>query len=480
MKKIIKIIFVLGLLMPVSVQAQSVTWQKYYNYESGHDYAQDAIQTFDGGYLTVGYGRSSSVFIGAFLLKLDYLGNVQWKKFLGIPSENRMAYKVSQISDSGYIIVGESFNTFLIFKTNEKGEVIWDKRYSIDNSDASRGYSFAMTADNYIISCGIVYFYSILEAYPFIVKTDMSGNLKWKKYFKDMTNITSFDIIAIENNEYIFCGSQYLRKIDSSGNVISTNSYWSGSGFLSLRGLEYEKPNIIYCGGISELNGIGAFHLLKVNTNDSLYWSNRIENSENIYASGRSICLQKESIYMTGTYNLKGVVPFVKVSTEGETQLYNLIPESQAVESYAISINPAEDNGFIICGSTRFGIKPFPSYKYLIIKSDSNGYAPELVNVKNNTVNTELYVLYQNYPNPFNPVTTIEYHLQKQAFVTLTFFDVSGKRINEFANGLQYSGNYSFKFDGTNLPSGIYFYQLKIIEDGISKTIGIKKMFLIK
>lgn len=255
----------------------------------------------------------------------------------------------------------------------------------------------------------------------------MSGNLIWKKYYNDMINVTSYDITEVENNKYFFCGSKYLRKIDSSGNVISTNSYWSGSGLLALYELEYEKSGIIYSGGTSELNGGESFHLLKVDSNDSLFWSNRILSPDNVVADGESLCLVNGNIYMTGGYNFGGVVPFVRVSSDGKTQKYNLIPESQVVESYATSINPTDDNGFIICGSTKFGA--IPSYKYLVIKTDSNGYAPELVNIQHQTENAEQFELFQNYPNPFNPVTTIEYNLQNQTFVTLSVFDVMGKKL---------------------------------------------------
>ena len=476
MKNLCKIIF-FYLVLSLYAEAQTVTWQKYYNYESGHDEAFDAIHTFDGGYLIVGRGRSSSVYMGNFLLKLDYLGNIEWKKLIGSPSENRNAFKVKQVSDSGYIIVGDSYNSLLIYKTDKNGEIIWEKRYNEENAE-SKASSFVITADSCIVSCGGVYYLSSLSAYPYIVKTDMSGNLKWKKYYTDMRDIISNDIIATENDEYIFCASKYLRKIDSSGNILSTNEYWSGSGFLTLFSLAYEKPGIIYSGGTSELNGVELMHLIKVNTDDTLYWSLRIVSAQNESADGNSICLVNGNIYMTGVYNMKGVVPFVKVSGDGKLQTYNLIPESQAIESYANSIRLTSDNGFIICGSTRFGA--VPSYKYLVIKTDSNGYASELVNVQHQSKNAEVFELYQNYPNPFNPTSTIKYSLQKNSTITLSVFDVNGKKITELEKGVKESGFHYAEFNGTNLPSGLYFYQLEINENVSSKKLITKKMILIK
>lgn len=71
------------------------------------------------------------------------------------------------------------------------------------------------------------------------------------------------------------------------------------------------------------------------------------------------------------------------------------------------------------------------------------------------------FILKQNYPNPFNPSTTIEFSLPQKATVKLTVYNILGKEIAELANGYFEAGNYSARFDGKGLPSGVYFYQLQ-------------------
>ncbi|MCF6271143.1 MAG: T9SS type A sorting domain-containing protein, partial [Melioribacteraceae bacterium] len=89
------------------------------------------------------------------------------------------------------------------------------------------------------------------------------------------------------------------------------------------------------------------------------------------------------------------------------------------------------------------------------------------------TVNN--YQLFQNYPNPFNPTTTINYSLFKSSFVTIKIYDVIGREIETLVSGEKSRGNYSLQLNGSTLPSGIYYYQIKA--DGFIKT---KKMILVK
>ena len=83
--------------------------------------------------------------------------------------------------------------------------------------------------------------------------------------------------------------------------------------------------------------------------------------------------------------------------------------------------------------------------------------------------------LYQNYPNPFNPSTTIEYDLPKSDNVSLIVYNVLGQKVETLINKFQKEGKYFVKFNGSNLTSGIYFYELKTKNYTV-----IKKLILLK
>jgi len=71
------------------------------------------------------------------------------------------------------------------------------------------------------------------------------------------------------------------------------------------------------------------------------------------------------------------------------------------------------------------------------------------------------FSLSQNYPNPFNPRTTIHYYLEKKEKIKLTVFNILGDVVSILAEGEQAAGSHNIVFDGSNLASGIYLYQLK-------------------
>jgi len=85
------------------------------------------------------------------------------------------------------------------------------------------------------------------------------------------------------------------------------------------------------------------------------------------------------------------------------------------------------------------------------------------------------YTLGQNYPNPFNPSTTITFGVPVKANVILKVFNSLGEEISQLVNGEKPAGKYEVLFNASNLPSGVYFYQLRA-----GDYVDIKKMILLK
>ena len=79
------------------------------------------------------------------------------------------------------------------------------------------------------------------------------------------------------------------------------------------------------------------------------------------------------------------------------------------------------------------------------------------------------------YPNPFNPEVTIQVNVGEPGELNIDIFNLSGRRVKTLVNSTIGVGSYSFKWDSSNNPSGMYFFKLTIGE-----TVMIRKALLLK
>jgi hypothetical protein len=91
------------------------------------------------------------------------------------------------------------------------------------------------------------------------------------------------------------------------------------------------------------------------------------------------------------------------------------------------------------------------------------------------------YALHPSYPNPFNPVTTISYDLPVPGTVTLTVYDVAGKRVRTLvaAESLE-AGRHQAVWNGRDdtgrfAPAGVYFYRLDADAYSQTRTMSLVK-----
>ncbi len=85
------------------------------------------------------------------------------------------------------------------------------------------------------------------------------------------------------------------------------------------------------------------------------------------------------------------------------------------------------------------------------------------------------YELRQNYPNPFNPITRIVYYLPKEANIEFILYNTIGQLVSTNFLGHKTLGEHVFNFDAHDLPSGVYYYQLKSPEYS-----SVKKCMVLK
>jgi agmatine/peptidylarginine deiminase len=158
------------------------------------------------------------------------------------------------------------------------------------------------------------------------------------------------------------------------------------------------------------------------------------------------------------------------------------------IERASLSVSPGqgswENIGFVKGNGTTTEIHHYSfveetvqpgNYQYRLKQIDFDG-SFEYSNIIEAVVGAPTkFSLYQNYPNPFNPTTIIQYAIGSRQFVSLKVYDVLGNEIATLVNEEKQAGTYEIVFDGTGLPSVVYFYTFKA-----GSFFDSKKMILLK
>ncbi|HJM47920.1 MAG TPA: T9SS type A sorting domain-containing protein, partial [Candidatus Marinimicrobia bacterium] len=92
----------------------------------------------------------------------------------------------------------------------------------------------------------------------------------------------------------------------------------------------------------------------------------------------------------------------------------------------------------------------------------------------------ETFTLFQNFPNPFNPVTSINYAIPEERFVTVSVYNVMGQKIVDLVNELNTAGYHNATWNSTDIhgypvSSGVYIYTITA-----GDYYAVKKMILMK
>ncbi|MCT4582596.1 MAG: gliding motility-associated C-terminal domain-containing protein [Flavobacteriales bacterium] len=176
-------------LMVIKTDLQgNVIWMNAYGtpgVEGGY-WDTEGTPTLDGGYLMTGSTDQAGLTAGGrdiLVVKLDSLGNVEWSKSYGGPS-NDWSEGVLVSPAGGYAIVGtsESYTNggrdAVLLKIDDNGNFEWANSYGqagcdrgVDVIAKDGGYVLSMNYNNNLSACGVDNEYD-----PMFIKTDSVGN----------------------------------------------------------------------------------------------------------------------------------------------------------------------------------------------------------------------------------------------------------------------------------------------------------------
>lgn len=463
-------------------QIPDTLWTRTYG-GSGSDVGYSVQQTNDGGYIIAGMTNS----FGAgdndvYLVKTNQQGDTLWTRTFG-GADRDFGAGVKQTIDGGYIIIGatKSFNNGIddlyLIKTDHNGDTLWTKVYGGLWGDV--GISIIQDKEGNYIATGYTMSFDPGNADVWILKFTEFGDTLWTRRVGGSQVEYGMSIKQSKNEGYIITGytqsfglnhDVYLIRLDTSGDTIWTNHYGGQGSDYGEDVIELDDGGFIIAGYTTSYSiGLNRYdcYLVRVNLNGDTLWTRHYggEFDDKAYA----IELFEDGFVLAGYTHNFGTTErdayIIKTNFNGDTVWTKTI--GGLYNDWGFNIYKTDDDGLILTGE--FDKYGDGNHDVWLVKIDNL-----VVGIENELFPNQ-YFLSQNYPNPFNPTTKISYSVPQMRFVTLKVYDVLGNEIANLVNEEKPAGSYEVEFDGAGLPSGIYFYRLKVRD-----FVETKKMVFLK
>jgi len=381
---------------------------------------------------------------------LDKNGKLNWSFYL---PNFRISYGVAK---NGDLYVPKT-DTILIISSNG---ILKKKIFCPNNSNnivfSAGGDTIFYTSNN-----------STSKQYSSLNAADLAGNILWSHKFEHTNNappvVDNYNKIFLfaRDTSYIidtlYVNESYLYSLNPEGTV----NWKYPIGPFNL----YSAPTIDNNGNIvffasKVVNQAYRYCIVSLSYEGKENWINYFADDESRFMMDQGmVCDAEGKVYCGST--LGGY--FYCFDKDG-----NLLWKLDLGDLEYDSCPAIGSDGTLYIGTHISSLFPYHTQNLIAIKDK-----PDDVEEINKPV--DKFNLSQNYPNPFNPVTTIKYSIPNESLVKIKIYDILGREVAALVNEQKTVGNYTVEFNGNDLASGVYFYQIKA--SGFTQT---KKMILMR
>ncbi len=225
----------------------NMEWMNYYC-EGGPRYrAHSLVCTNDGGYALAGWAELWTGLYGAYLIKTDATGGIEWEH---VYDGTEWAMALVQTKDGGYALTAPDYvlsSTSWLLKIGSAGNLQWNKSYSYPSARA-----LVQTKDDgYAMAGG--------SSYGWIVKTDLGGITQWNRTYGSPRSGSISAMVQTSDGGYTMGGTgdfwlvrteveSGLALTDSTDKIVTlyrgkTDTYWN---FVRVRVWTIEEPTWQY------------------------------------------------------------------------------------------------------------------------------------------------------------------------------------------------------------------------------------------
>ena len=464
-------ITMLALAGTANAQLDSL-WSRTYGGEFG-EYCNSIVLATDSGYVLAGssnsFGEGRS---DIWLVKTDINGDSLWSRTYG-DSASDVCFSMIQTTDGGYALGGmlsfidiqndfENSSNMWLIKTNAEGDSLWSKRYGGNGNEVCS--SIIQTADGGYALGGFTESFGNGYDDMWFVKTNADGDSIWSKTFGGQWNDDCCKIIQTLDEGYALLGHTYsfgaggsdiwLVKTDEEGDTLWSNTFG---------GEDHD-----YCGSVVQTADSGYvisgyvnsdMWLIKTDASGDSLWCQVFETDGNvgdvIQTSDDGFIATTDHSFFGGSYTW-----IVRMNSIGDVLWSDTLSSGELL---LIICTP--DGGYALAGET----SAFPDQPdMLLVKLGADTLsAPNI----GGPVLIGDFILMPVYPNPFNSTTTISYGLPCPSQVSLLVYNTLGQQITTVFEGYRQAGFHSATLSASDLPSGLYFVQLKASEQVFTRKV---------
>ena len=262
----------------------------------------------------------------------------------------------------------------------------------------------------------------------FSIKTDNAGNAYMSGNLLDST---SFGKLHANGPQWVY--DYFVAKMDPDGNFVWLNEIPPGNNTAdALLGTD----NFLACGsdGFTFITGFfrGTLNL------------------------GNGVVINPIDYYdiFAACYNQDGEIQWAKAAGSADYDQGSAVAADGNGNCYLTGLTGQDFIFDTVTGTGGYRNLYLARLKYADVTAVDDGPS-------HGNLNASDFSLMQNYPNPFNPATIIKYQLTAGSFVSLKVYDVLGNEVAALVNEEKPAGKYEVKFDGSDLSSGVYLYELR-------------------
>jgi len=461
---------------------------RYNGPDNATDGATSIVLDVSGNVYVTGYSWASGSGYDYTTIKYSSSGVQQWiARYNGPGNNSDYAYSIALDGTGNVYVTGVTTGNgtdgdYTTIKYSSSGAELWIARYNGPGNNYDAASSLAVDGTGNVYVTGESWGSGTNNDYA-TVKYNSSGIQQWvSRYNGPGNNYDAANSIALDGTGNVYVtGDSYGEESDyatikyNSAGVQQWVSRYNGPGdssdYAAL--LSVDGSGNVFVTGESQGEGTDYdYATIKYNSSGVQQWASRyngpgndvdkatslsVDGTGNVYVTGQSQGEGTGYDYATIKYNSSGVQHWI--------ERYNG-PAGNNMDCARSLALDASGNVYVTGDSWgSLTNRDYATIKY----SQIMGIQPVTNQIPS------AFGMEQNYPNPFNPITNVKFQIPNDAFVKLTVFDILGREAAVVVNGQLKAGIHEVEFDGSNLSSGVYFYQIKS-----GSFIDTKKMVLIK